>query len=207
MSDHTTYIRIDGEPFLSRAKAYREKRQAWHLAWSETAQGFGAVGISSDLNGLNFGHKAPPDGWLKPRGPHGWSAPKKGHPDRQVLADLRAKSPLPSEYEVYGNAICQNLNYELPDGSASFGAIGRLWRPHVGWAGDVFLGQIPDAEAAVAGLRSRHPDAVITNDAAEWRLPAGLTRITKAEYDLVFAQHKVEEERKAASAVPTAERT
>lgn len=208
MSDHTTYVRIDGDPFLSRAKAYREKRQANLLAWSDACRAFGAIGIPSDLHGLNFGPNSPPEGWLKPRGKVGWSQPKKGHPDEDLLAALREARPLPSPYAVYGQAICENLNYEMPDGSTSHGGIGRMWRPHIGWAGDVFLGHIADAEAAVADLRERHPNAVILNGAATWTLPAGLTRISKAEYDLVFAQHAVEEERKATLPAPShAERT
>ena len=199
MSDHTTHVRIDGEPFLTLATAYREKRHASLIAWSDFAKGFGAVSIPESLSGLNFGHNKPPNGWLKPTGPNGYSRPKKGHPDLELFDVLRKDCPMPDGRDVYGDAICQNLNYELPDGSKRYGGIGRMWGPHIGWAGDTFLGVIPDAEAAVADLLARYPDAKIMNGAAEWRMPAGLTRLTKAEYELIFAQHEVAQERAAAT--------
>lgn len=200
MTKTTTHIRIDGEPFLGRAKAYREKRLACIVAWSDFAKGFGAISIPEGLHGLNFGSNTPPKGWLKPSGKEGYSRPKKGHPDLELFAALKAECSLPDPREVYGDAIRENLNYELLNGTKAYGAIGRMWGPHVGWAGDTFFGIVPDAEAAVADLLARHPDAQIMGDTASWRMPDGLTRISEAEYDLAFAQHRVAEERAAALA-------
>lgn len=208
MSDHTTYIRIDGEPFLSRAKAYREKRHAWRLAWSQFAESKGATGFSQDGHFLVFGKAPPPAGWTK-ADHRGMSHPKAKHPDAAELKRMRAEHPRPNTRDVYGDAVCFNAQYEEDKGQGAFGLGGfgmMLNGPHVGWAGDTFLGNIPDAEAFARDYAARRPEKRIVGLAATWRLPAGLTRITKAEYDLVFAQYEVEEERKAASAVPTAGR-
>ncbi len=206
MSDHSTYVRIDGEPFLSRAKAYREKRQAWHLAWSQFAASKGATGFSQSGRELVFGKSPPPEGWTRPD-KHNLSHPKAKHADVADFERMRSEYPQPKTRDVYGDAVCFDAQYEDDEGKGSFGLGGfgiLLNGPHVGWAGDTFLGHIPDAESFVRDYTAERPGRRIVGPAATWTLPAGLTRITDAEYALIFAQHKVEEERQAARATALA---
>ena len=203
MSDYATYVRIDGEPFLSRAKAYREAKAAWHLAWGSFAESKGATGFSLSGRQLVFGKGGPPEGWTKPDR-RNLSHPKARHPDLADFERMRADHPQPEARGVYGDAICLNASYEEDKGSGSFGLGGFgiiINGPHVGWAGDIFLGHIPDAEAFVRDYAEKHPERRIVGPAATWVLPAGLTRITLAEYELIFAQHKVAQEQAQASNV------
>lgn len=199
MSDHTTYVRIDGEPFLSRAKAYREKHTAWRKAWSDFAASKGATGHSTSGHALVFEKGKPPEGWKKPDR-NGFSRPKANHPDLADFERMRSEYPQPKTRDVYGDAVCFDAQYEDDEGKGSFalGGFGIVLNgPHVGWAGDTFLGHIPDAESFARDYTAERPSRRIVGPAATWTLPAGLTRITDAEYALVFAQHKVEEERRA----------
>ena len=198
MARNVAYVRIDGEPFLSRAKEYRAKRYAALEAWSAFAKEMGANSIPGGLRGLNFSRKAP-DGWTKPTGRDGYSKPKKGHPDVARIDALRAEHPMPSGTDVFGDAICWNLNWKGERGYGG-GLIGLMFEAQIGWAGDTFYCLIPDAEAAVRQHREQYPEHTIEEPAASWRVPDGLTRLTEAEYDLAFAQAAVDEERAKSAA-------
>lgn len=202
MSEYETYVRIDGEPFLGRAKAYREAMTAYRRAWSAFAQSKGGTGYCQTGRSIVFSPGKQPEGWTKPNG-QGLSHPKVKHPDLADFERMRAEHPRPSSRDVYGDAVCFNASYETDKGTGSLGLGGFgmiINGPHVGWAGDTFLGHIPDAEAFVRDFAERHPEKRIVGPAATWTLPAGLTRLTDAEYALIFAEYKVSEERAAALA-------
>lgn len=198
---HSVYVRIEGEPFLSRAKAYREALFAWHAVWSEYAKGIGAVGIGGGLRSFSFKTGKHPDGWTKPTGAERMSHPKKGHSDEAVVEKLRREHPRPKSSDVYGHSVVGNLTWDRPGygrGSQAIGGFGIILNgPWVGWAGDTYLGHIPDAAAAAKAHLAEHPGDVIAEPAASWKMPDGLIPITKAHYELILAQHKVAEERKA----------
>jgi len=200
---HDTYIKITGEPFLSRAREYRERRDVWMRAWLDYAKRKGAESFAENGRELGFKPGKQPEGWTKPRGKHGYSHPKKRHRDEAEMASMRRAWPKLKVSDVYGDAVLRNFSWEDPAGKTVAGyAIGGfdlvINGPWVGWAGDTFLGHIPDPEAAVRAHREEHPGDRILEPAASWTLPAGLERITQAEYELVYAQWKVEEERRAA---------
>lgn len=209
MSEQSTYVRIEGEPFLSRALAFRERRNAWRRAWSVFAEARGATGFVGNGRALVFAKGPPPEGWGRPSVKDQASRPKKGHPDVEAMEQLRAAQPEPKGAEVYQDAICCNLSWTAPDGSSGSGSIGDLGiifsGPSVGWVGDVFVGYVPDAEAAVRDHAQLHPEHRVEEPAASWRLPDGLIRISKAEYDLLIAEHTVAQERAAAGAAVAAE--
>ncbi len=191
MSDHEMYVRIDGEPFLANARKYRDDQEACRVAWRAFAQAKGAVAISGGLTGLIFSGKAP-DGWKKPNR-KGWSRPVRGHPDE---ATINALPKEPRSYDVFGKTLCFDLNYKGADGSWGCGGIGGFFfGPRIGWAGDTFFAVIPDAKKAADDHLAEHPDHVITSGADKWTLPNGLTRISKAEADLIVAQYTVEQQR------------
>lgn len=199
MTTHATYVRIVGEPFLSRAQAYRKQHGVWCDAWGAFAKERGADGVGLTGRHLSFKHTNPPEGWTRPIGKSRMSNPKKGHPDIEALAQLRERSPRPDARAVFGDAVVYDVRWETANGDRGGGGIGGfgmvLNGPWVGWVGDDYLGWVPDAEAAVRDFLAEHPDRVIASPAAEWILPPGLIRITEAEYELILAQHKVDEER------------
>ena len=209
MSDHSTYVRIAGEPFLGRARAYRDQRVSWQRAWSTFAESRGATGFVANGRALVFAKGNPPEGWGRLSARDQISRPKKGHPDIAAMEQLRAEQPEPKGSEVYQGAVCCNLSWTDPDGSRCCGSIGNISfafaGPWVGWVGDVFVGYIPDAEAAVRYHLEHHPERRIEEPAASWRLPVGLIRITKAEYELLLAEHAVAQERAAAGGLVAAE--
>lgn len=195
MSAHRTYVRIEGEPFLSAAKEFRERIGARVEAYREFAVTRGAESIPDHGHGLNFGGKAAPSGWTKPKGKLGYSAPKKGHADVVTLAELRKAYPLPTNRDVFGDAICENLSYEGPGECWGGGGIGYLFGAMISWYGDTFYAIVADAEAAVRDHLASHPGSRITNGADTWRMPDGLKRLSDAEFRLAWAQHEVDEEK------------
>lgn len=193
---NTVLVAIEGEPFLSRAKAYRDALHAREVALSKWGEEIGASGMNHRIDGFWFNGKArPPAGWKKPDS-KGFSAPKKGHAD---LERFRLLPPNPSTYEIFGDAVLYNISYTCADGSGS-GAIGRLWfGPRVGWAGDFFFAYIPHAGRAADARLKERPDATITTPGAlGWKMPSGLREISEAQKDLRVAEYKVALEREAA---------
>lgn len=191
MNDYEMYVRIDGEPFLSRAHKYRDDLNACRAVWRAFAQEKGAVSIPGGLSGLIFSGVAP-DGWKKPNR-KGWSRPVKGHPDEAIIDALPKE---PRSYDVFGDTLCFDLNYKGQNGDCGYGGIGGFFfGPRIGWAGDTFFAVIPNAKKAADEHLARHPDHVITSGADKWTLPSGLTKISKAEADLIVAQYTVEQER------------
>lgn len=193
-SKFNMYVRIEGEPFLSKAIAYRDEMHRVRKAIWEFARARSASEVPGSLTGLIFkGGKMPPEGWTKPDR-KGFSKPKKDHPD---IAAMKALPRLPKTFDVFGDTLIYDLKHEGPDGSWGFGAIGWFFDgPHIGWADDTFIATIPNAKAAAAEYLANHPNEKITNGADQWTLPAGLVEMTKAEVDLLYAQHAVEQEKK-----------
>lgn len=193
MSDYKMYVRIEGEPFLSRVKEYREERhRVTKIVW-DFAKARGALEVSGGF-AMKFPLGKVPDGWKKPDR-RGWTRPKKGHPDASAVAELPR---LPESKMVFGDALCFDLRWEGPDGSWGGGGIGYFFfGADICFCGDQYFAVIPDTNAAARDHLKEYPDHKITSGADTWKLPGGLTRITKAEMDLAFAQFDVEQERKA----------
>lgn len=207
MPESVTYVRIVGEPFLSRAREYREKRAAWHRAWNAFAQSKGAPGFSTSGSDLAFKGKPVPEGWTKPRGEDRFSHPKAKSRDVPEFARMQREHRRPPCADVFGDAIPHSIEWEEPDGSRrSCGIVGmdnldlvfnKAW---VGFAGETFIGFIPDPEAERQRFAKEHPERRIVGEVATWALPEGLVRITEAEKDLIYAEHKVAEERAKSAA-------
>ncbi|MFA8415212.1 hypothetical protein ACEPTV_33755, partial [Burkholderia pseudomallei] len=126
MADQTMYVRIVGEPFLSRAKAYREQLAALGDAWKPFVQERGGDGVSVSGKALSFKNGKAPEGWTRPAGNAGMSHPKKGHPDIEALAHLREKSPRPDSRDVFGDEIPLNLSWEAEGGGRGSCGIGNM---------------------------------------------------------------------------------
>jgi hypothetical protein len=187
-SEYLIYIRVAGEPFLSRANAYAAACQACHLAWETFRLEKRADGIpGSYAGGLLFNRNAP-EGWTKPKGKYGFSRPKTGHCD---LATISALPSRPRSHEVFGDAVLYSISYEWDEGNGS-GSIGYQWEPYVFWVGDDCYAHIPDAKRAADNHFYRDRSGFrITNGADKWELPEGLERISDAQMDLIIAQHNL----------------
>lgn len=194
-NDLKMYVRIDGEPFLSRVIAYRAEMKRVHEVVWKFAKARGAIGVPGGIWGLQFERGNVPDGWKAPDR-KGYSKPKKGHPDIEALAALPR---LPKSRDVFGDTLIYDLRHEGPEkDSWGVGCIGWFFEgPYIGWAGDIFFAVVPDAAKAAAEHLAQYPGSKITNGADTWKLPPGLTEISKAQHDLIVATYEVEQERKA----------
>lgn len=207
MGESVTYVRIVGEPFLSRALEYRGRREAWYRAWWEFAKSKGASGFGSTGNDLSFVGREAPRGWTKPKGDSRFSHPKSGHQDVADFARMQREHKPPACRDVFGEDICYSVSWRSADGSEGSHGIADLdnlslvfegaW---VGWAGAVFIAKIPDAEAERQRYARSYPDRAFTGPAATWVMPSGLVRISEAEKDLIIAEHRVASERARAAA-------
>lgn len=187
---------IEGEPFLSRVKKYREDRLHAEDKWSEFARSHGATGYNVGVRGLYFSSRKIPDGWSKPKNRNGFSTPHKTNTD--VIEFLSTLPKKPSAYDVFGDAFLYDLSYEGPNNSWGIGAIGFFFDgPRIGWAGETYFAYIPDVTGAVAEHMKQYPDHTITNGADKWVMPDGLRVASEAEINLVVAQFQVAEEKKA----------
>lgn len=192
MTDDTSVlVRIDGEPFLSRAKAYFAALEAATEAWRAFALKVGASELSNPLGALGFAG-APPKGWIaKTR--NNRSRPKKGSP---LEAEMKALPTQPSTYSVFGDAVLYDLSWDGPDGSWGTGAIGYFfYGPQMGRADGVMVARIPHAGRAAAHHLEKHPDHIIRNGAAGWTIPDGLIEISDAEMRFMFAKADFDREK------------
>lgn len=194
----TAIVKIIGEPWLSRAKEYRSQHEAFTRAWWDYGKRIGATGIGGAFSGhrpsVFFENGPAPVGWTKPD-KSGRSMPKKGS---EALAEYMELPAKPSTAGVFGDRIMTDLSYDTPTGWGS-GIIGHIIEPaSIGWYGETIIALIPHAGRAAAEHLARHPDHTIRHGAAEWTPPDGVEEISKAELDLISAQHRVARERNAA---------
>lgn len=190
MANDIMTVRIDGEPFLSRAQKHKEAFYLAGKAWLDFAKERGGIPSNNFGCGLYFEDK-PPEGWTK-RDRKGWSSPKKTHADWKTIRDL----PRPLDAgEIFEPEVPSILNYRTPDGEGSC-IIGPYWRPVLGWFGDRFYCHLGDPAAA----RDRRVEqgCVVEEPVAGWVLPEGLTRLSDAEYQFELAAFNLEEEKKSA---------
>ena len=189
-SAEETWVVIEGEPFLSRALAYREHKLAVAKEWWEFARKYGGNPPSSCSGISLYFNGTPPQGWTKQTS-RGWSSPKKGTP----AYDEAMKLPrLRSSWEIFGDDVISNLSYEGPDCSGGGGIGFFFFGVPIGWIGDTVVARIPHAARAAQEHLDDHPDHKITNGADTWQLPEGLREITEAQKDLMFAQARVDAE-------------
>lgn len=192
-------VKIVGEPFLSRALAYREGVEKAHAEWRK----FG-LSISADRFMIGAGFiwldpkKVPKEGWTRVGNPpkHFWR-PRKKSPLAQEVAALPKE---PSAYDVFDGFVHYAFTGGEEGGKNSFTeGVGMFVRgPTIGWAGDIFIAHIPHVGRASRAYAVTAPSGIIIPDVfTKWEIPKGLEEITEAERDLIFAQARVDAERKA----------
>jgi len=197
--DPIMYVLIDGDPFLSRVRAYRERRISVYRAVKALLDEVGADSISVGFGALKFPPGKTPPGFKKPNG-RGFAAPRKDN--AEMLAKLAALPRPPSGRDVIKDGdVPFQLSYadkDSPESNYGSGSIGFFWDgAKIGWVGDQYFAVIPDPAAAAARHLLDHPNHVITNGCDTWAVPTGLTRVSEARIDLLVAQEKVRAEEAA----------
>jgi hypothetical protein len=190
------YVAIEGEPFLSRAIAYKKAVIAVNREWREFlvkvggAQAFG----HREMTHVRFDGPRPL-GWAKPN-TRGLCRPKvKSEPE----ALMRALTPKPRSVGVYGDALIDTFEFHDTDNSKNWGSscIGRqFFGAWVGWIKDDFYGMIPHAANAARNHLAERPDTTVDQAALDWVVPFGLREISKMEFDFILAKYNFEKEQK-----------
>ena len=195
MSDYSVFVKITGEPFLSRAEKFFAEFDAAAAVWWEFARKVGATSLSDPLGCLGFEGR-PPDGWTA-KSLNGRSRPKKSS---ALYAQFEALPKQPDSSAVFGDAVIYNLSYEGPDCSGS-GSLGNFfWGPGIARAGSIYVAAIPHAGRAAAVYLARYPNHKITNGADGWTMPDGLVEISETEKTFIFAEYRLRMERGKAAA-------
>lgn len=192
----SAYVLISGEPYLSRARQYRilavQAKEAWRL-WAQE-RGAEEIVAWHRPSGLKFStNHAPPEGWTKPSR-RGISFPRQRSAELGIMLDL---PELPTHESVFTD-IPDTLRWYNRPFDCGFVMIGDHTNPSpffLGWASETFLAIIPHFGNAVKNHLSTAPeDKIVGPNILEWQIPPGLTQITKAKFELVYAQHKVAQE-------------
>jgi hypothetical protein len=101
----------------------------------------------------------------------------------------------PLSREVFGKSVLYGLAYRGP-GVRGSRAIGMpFFGPPMVRAGKIWIAEIPHAGRAAAAHLALHPDHRIMDGADGWTVPEGLVEISRAERDLVLAEHRLRAER------------
>lgn len=202
MSAPHLWLLVEGEPFLSGVKAWRERYGVANKAFTALARRLGATGIMFDqftgrpcsLEGIE-----PPPGWAKVKGSSSRIRPAKGEAGAAVRAELDALPAYPVRHEV-SRLIGLPDAIRWSDGE-SWGNQGLapgyfMFAADLGWADDTFVIRAIDPMPEVAKLRAERPAVVI--ESGEWTPPAGLRPITEARWKLIQAQAEVAAEERDA---------
>lgn len=194
--DSWQYVVIEGEPFLARARAYKESDFAARAAWSAFAESCGASTYfaSTRLSALQFPTRQMREGWKKPDR-KGRCYPAKNSDVAKAVAAL----PCILDQRSVFAGVPDSLNWKVSEGEWGCGCIGYPWTWWVGWIGPTLVGRIPNIERAVAQCLERHPGALIDQEVFDWTMPAGLRPISKAKFDFMVAQFRLEQEEKQAA--------
>lgn len=191
------WVVIEGEPFLSRAKAYRKEKERVLEIYRVFAKERGAEELTmyTHLTGLRFPPGKIPAGWGKPMA-SGFSFTKKTKDGQEEREKLLALPKLPKVSEVYGNTILEELRFNNEYGEG-FSSIGKYFDcMAVGWIGDTYIGRVVDTSVAAKNHLEQNPKHKISKKYLNWKLPVGLRQISKAQLDLMTAKYEVEQEEK-----------
>lgn len=204
MNKHVLYLLVESEPYLSGCVAWKERHDAGMKASWAFARSLGAdcflPGMNNELVALPVLDPVP-EGWkvLKARRVNEKSRliPIVGKAGDAVRAALAALPKMPRWHEIaelIGHPCQINYSSEAGgiEGAMCTAGVG-FWRlVDLAWTREHFLILAPDTAPMIQELRDEIPDIVI--EQGEWPVPPGLRPISKARWDLIFAQAKVEEE-------------
>jgi hypothetical protein len=199
------YLIVEAEPFLSICREWKHRHDTARAATFAFAEKHGSNGVFPDFYGDVIGitvQRSVPPGWSVKKArrvaQHHRLMPAKGQAGDAVRAEIAALPKHPRHAEI-ADAIGHpcNISYKCENGRWGSGVMGDDWEPvSIGWAGDTFIIKAPNADRYVAQQLAEYPNCTIT--LGHWTVPDGLTRITKAEKELLYAQAAVDQERSVA---------
>ncbi|MBH0112749.1 hypothetical protein I5E68_07260 [Novosphingobium sp. YJ-S2-02] len=207
MTDRVYYEVEPGSEALKFCQRYAADLQAAKNAYADFAKKHGAKGWTEGftrLAGLVFDFGATiPSGFKKERrrtsdGQDVYTPRLRGSEHGKAIAkQIEALPALPSQNAFATTfGIPTSLTYAGGDCVRGCSAltIGVVTSALIGWSKPgAYRIVLPDIDARIAEAKERYD----TVEPSSWTLPEGLTRSSKARYDLAFAQAKVEQEEAA----------
>lgn len=182
--NHIVDVIIEGEPFLSKANEFKRSSQFALEKWNEFREEYGAYAIAPGGTGLFFDGKSP-EGWTKREGRHGFSRPKRGI---EAYAEISALPRFPKAWDVFGDSLIFDLNYEL-NGKQHSAFVSELWDgPEIEWNGsNVLYARIPNPVDAIAEIKAKYPEAAILDGVDVWKIPEGLRKVQRDRAKFQYA--------------------
>ncbi|HIV77313.1 MAG TPA: hypothetical protein H9899_07295 [Candidatus Sphingomonas excrementigallinarum] len=213
MARDRIYYRVESGPAFDFIKDWRERKNAAGKRLLEWAEKHGAIGFvpgwgkrvhgGQAINSLIF--EGTPDSklWVRRKnltsdGKVAWTPRLRSENGKTIAAEMKEMEGLPVDDEFCDRfGFPHSLSYETESGAGSMlTAAYSITTAHIGWSSEtVFWVALPDIEAIRAEYAAR--GETVTTPA--WEVPEGMIPLTRAHYDLAFAQAEVDRlEKKAA---------
>lgn len=210
MSKERLWLLVEGTPYLAACLDWKRRYREASDAAFRFAHSLGAAGYFHDL-AYQLNAITPvtpiPDGWVKAKlaqkyQPRLVPAKKQaGEMARAGIAALPRTPRWPELARLIGHP-CQ-VRYRVP--SNDEGEEDRRWGfsecgagfanlVQLTWTADQLALVVGDTAPTIARLQDEFPDVII--EEGPWTPPAGLRQITEAQWDLIMAQAKVDQELK-----------
>lgn len=199
---HVQFLKVIDEPFLSFSRSWRKAYEDAHAAYAEFAKERGAASyfthaIEGFLIALTVVDPLPP-GWKHAKGLRVGHAPRIVPKSSDENPEWHAMAALPrpmGRHEIQKiTGIPSQLSYKYGEQGWHGKSLGTPFAEfQMLWVGETFVIYAPDYNEYVRQALREHPDAAIET-LSKWVLPAGLERITQAQWELIAAQHRVQQE-------------
>ena len=206
------WTEIVGEPFRSQVAEYRAERERVIKEARALADRFGATGViqaaGQTPTAFSFFKSGPPPNWTKPQGARRLSRPKKYNKSDCALLENAPRMPEEEQY-IKSDSIIRVLHYRVDQSSSGMKCIDIPFASNLCWTPERTFLRVPDVKAAAFRVCTERPGSDVLFfkrnsddliDVLNWKVPAGLRQVSKAELDLAFAEWKVRKEREAALA-------
>lgn len=195
------YLITDG-PLLDAVKASIASVVATDNATYEFCERLGVKQVRKGFRGTPISFlfdRRVPQGFTH-RDKHGASHPKRNSEYYEAWQKI---PPNQDDVKVIQEITGIPLSYNYSDGEGCSGgsaigdilfACGFLYPSTKG----PYVLYVPDVQAQLAEFKTERPNAVLEDNIEAWRMNVpGIEEITKARWDLIVAQHAVEQEEKA----------
>ena len=194
------YYIIEGEPYLSVAKAYMKEYQAAHKRICKYLDSLGIkqwrYGWGGQIAGVVIGKSKFAEFFTKPDR-HGISFPKrKTEYNKEFDKEIYRLPSLATYVNKFTIPTGFSYSYEWCKGSC---AVGHPLNPiEICWyklgKDAPIMFKIPDIQTTIKRYKILYPDIVFENGVDEWKLDeTGLREILVEEWDLMVAKHEKEQ--------------
>ena len=199
---NSLYYIIEGEPYLSVAKAFVNEYQAAHKRVCDYLDGLGVsqwrYGFSGHIAGVVFEGNIPPD-FCKPDN-YGVTRPKKTSKYYKEFKRDDLKLPDVEKWILDKFYIPTGYGYKY-DGGSGGTAIGHPFKPiEICWYSTddnaPLMLKIPNIPYEIEYKKATRSNVVFENDFDKWKLDeTGLRQILVEEWDLMVAKYKAEKDK------------